>query len=64
MPDNKKLREKPDRLRVDINDRSELYSLTRRFPALPQRTLQKAIKNAGPMRKNVISWLEKYGHNF
>jgi len=60
MPDNKKLTGKADRRKVDLDDPAEVEVLHRKFPALSHRAIRSAIKNAGPERKNIISWLKTH----
>lgn len=53
MADNKKLKGKPDRLRVAGGDNSELEYLHRQFPTLSHAQVKKIVKQKGPMRKNI-----------
>lgn len=59
MSDNKKYRGIKDRNRVDQHDPSEVEWLHRQFPQLSHQTVQKAIHTAGPLRKNILQYLEK-----
>lgn len=59
MADNKKLKGKPDRMRVDIHDTSETQRLYKQFPHLSRQAVTGAIQAAGPMRSNIIAYLRK-----
>ncbi len=58
MADNKQLKTKQDRLRVDANDPNEVEYLHRQFPKKYHQQIVDAIKVAGPMRANIIRYLE------
>jgi len=57
--DSKKEIGKQDRLRVDINDPSEVEYLHRQFPEFTHEQVKEAIKTAGPMRIDIVDYLEK-----
>lgn len=59
MPDNKKATGKQDRIRVDANDKSEVEYLHSRFPKLSHQAVYGAIGAAGPMRKDIVAYMEK-----
>lgn len=54
MADNKKLKGKADRIRVAINDPSEIEYMHRQFPHLSHQAISGAIRAVGPMRKDII----------
>ena len=57
MPDNKEYTGKQDRLRVDAHDPSEVEYLHQQYPWLSHDKIKKAIKAAGPMRKDIEKYL-------
>ncbi|HMJ48801.1 MAG TPA: DUF3606 domain-containing protein [Ferruginibacter sp.] len=59
MSDNKKLKSKQDRIRVDGKDPSEVAYLRKQFPGISTRALTGAIRAAGPLRKDIIKYLQK-----
>ena len=59
MSDDKKNIGKQDDIRVDSNDPSEVEYLHKQFPKLSHEQIKAAIKAAGPMRKDIIAYLEK-----
>jgi hypothetical protein len=59
MSDNKSNTGKQDDIRVDLNDASEVEYLHRQFPGKTHDEIKKAIKEAGPMRKDIIAYLQK-----
>lgn len=59
MSDNKKNVGKQDDIRVDSNDASEVEYLHRKFPNFSHEEIKKAIKAAGPLRADIIEYLEK-----
>jgi Protein of unknown function (DUF3606) len=62
MTDNKNIRGRADRLKVDINDPGEVETLHKKFPVLSHTTIRTAIKTAGPMRKDVLIYLKRLLH--
>ncbi|HMC99277.1 MAG TPA: DUF3606 domain-containing protein [Ferruginibacter sp.] len=61
MSDNKTNVGKQDRDRIDANDPSEVEYVHSLFPELEHSQIVDAIKEKGPMRKNVMEYLkEKY----
>ena len=59
MSDNKNQQGKQDDLRVDANDPNEVEYLHRKFPAKSHEEIRKAIKEKGPLRKDIEAWLQK-----
>ena len=59
MSDNKQNKGKQDDIRVDVNDPSEVEYLHRKFPNKSQEEIKKAIKEKGPMRKDIEEYLRK-----
>ena len=59
MSDNKTNKGKQDDIRVDSNDSSEVEYLHQQFPNKTHDQIKEAIKAAGPMRKDIIAYLEK-----
>ena len=59
MSDNKQNTGKQDDIRVDSNDPSEVEYLHRKFPDKSHEEIKKAIKEKGPIRKDIIAFLEK-----
>jgi hypothetical protein len=59
MSDNKKNVGKQDDIRVDSNDPSEVEYLHRQFPEKTHEEIKKAIKEKGPIRKDIIEDLKK-----
>lgn len=57
MADNKNLKTKQDRIRVDSKDKSEVEYLHSRFPKLSHQAIYGAIRAAGPMRKDIVLYL-------
>lgn len=53
MPDDKKNTGKQDDIRVDANDPSEVEYLHSRFPERTHEEIKEAIRNYGPLRKNI-----------
>ncbi len=59
MPDDKNKNSYQDRLKVDLNDPSEVEYLHTQFPELEHSQVVDAIKEAGPERKKIIEHLKK-----
>ena len=59
MTDNKKLKGKQDRIRVAAKQKSEIAYLHSRYPLLTRRQIIAAVKSAGPMRRNIVKYLDK-----
>ena len=59
MSDNKQKIGKQDDIRVDSNDASEVEYLHRQFPNKSHEEIKKAIKEKGPLRKDIIEYLNK-----
>ena len=57
MADNKTKQGKQDDIRVDSNDPSEVEYLHQQFPKKEHQEIVKAIKEAGPMRADIIRHL-------
>jgi hypothetical protein len=60
MADDKKNVGKQDDIRVDSQDPSEVEYLHQQFPSKTHQEIKDAIKKAGPMRNEVIKYLN--GH--
>jgi len=60
MADDKKNVGKQDDIRVDSQDPSEVEYLHQQFPAKTHEQIKDAIKKAGPLRKDIITYLK--GH--
>lgn len=58
MPDNKTNTGKQDDIRVDSNDASEVEYLHRQFPSKTHEEIKEAIRKAGPMRADIIRYLQ------
>ena len=58
MPDNKNIVTQQDRLRVDSNDPNEVEYLHRQFPKKHHQHIVDAIKVAGPMRADIVRYLQ------
>lgn len=59
MADNKKSVGKQDRIRVDSMDPSEVEYLHRQFPGLSHQAVSGAVRAAGPLRKDIVAYLNK-----
>ena len=59
MSDNKNIKGKQDRIRVDSKDGSEVEYLHSKYPNLSHRAIKSAVKCAGPMRNNIEKYLKK-----
>jgi hypothetical protein len=59
MADDKKNVGKQDDIRVDATDRSEVEYLHQQFPNKTHQEIRDAIKQAGPMRADIIAYLER-----
>lgn len=59
MADNKQNTGKQDDIRVDSNDPSEVEYLHRQFPNKTHEEIKKAIKDAGPLREDIIKQLDE-----
>jgi hypothetical protein len=57
MSDNKTKTGKQDDIRVDSNDPSEVEYLHRQFPNKTHDEIKKAIKERGPVRKEIEEFL-------
>jgi len=53
MSDDKTNRGRPDKLRVDINDKSEVEYLHQQFPNKSHEEVVDAIRRYGPMREDI-----------
>ena len=58
MSDNKNIVSQQDRIRIDVNDRSEVEYVHSLFPELEHEQIVDAIKEKGPIRKNVMEYLK------
>jgi hypothetical protein len=59
MSDNKTNVGKQDDIRVDLNDPSEVEYLHRQYPNKTHQEIKDAIKAKGPLRKDIVSYLNK-----
>ena len=59
MPDNKDQTGQQDRIRVDSNDPSEVEYLHKQYPTMSHQQILDAIRIAGPLRADIIAWLDK-----
>jgi hypothetical protein len=58
MSDNKTNVGQQDRTRIDANDPAEVEYVHRQFPHLKHEQVLEAIKNKGPIREDVIKFLQ------
>ena len=58
MSDNKSNTSQQDRVRIDINDASEVEYVHQQFPELEHEQVVEGIRAAGPIRKNVMEYLK------
>ena len=59
MSDNKKYTGKQNRIRVDSKDASEVEYLHSKFPNLSHQAISGAVRAAGPMRKDIVNYLNR-----
>jgi hypothetical protein len=59
MPDNKNIASQQDRIKIDINDPSEVEYVHSLFPELEHEQIVRAIQEKGPMRKKVMEYIKK-----
>ena len=59
MSDNKQFTGKADRDRVSASEPYEVEDLHQKYPSLTHQEVLDAIKAAGPMRKDIIAYLDK-----
>lgn len=59
MPDDKKNTGRQDDIRVDVNDKSEVEYLHQQFPNKTHEQIVEAIKEAGPIRADIIEYLQR-----
>ena len=57
--DNKSATNKQDSIRVDRSDPSEVEYLHQQYPGKTHEEIKTAINKAGPMRKDVIEYLNR-----
>lgn len=57
MSDDKTKVGQQDRLRVDVNDESEVEYLHRQFPEYSHSEIKDAVKNKGPLREDIVNYL-------
>jgi hypothetical protein len=58
MSDNKTNTGQQDRIRVDANDPSEVEYLHSQFPEKTHQQIKDAIKEKGPLRKDIEAYLK------
>ncbi len=61
MSDNKKNVGTQDDNRVDANDPSEVEYLHQQFSSKSHEEIKEAIKAAGPLRKDIVKYLQGSG---
>jgi hypothetical protein len=59
MADDKMNVGKQDDIRVDANDPSEVEYLHQQFPNKTHQEIKDAIESAGPIRADIIAYLQK-----
>ncbi|MGN6416381.1 MAG: DUF3606 domain-containing protein [Pseudobacter sp.] len=59
MSDNKQNTGKQDDIRVDAKDPSEVEYLHRQFPGKSHEEIRQAIEKAGPLRVNIVAYLQR-----
>lgn len=59
MADNKKARDGRDRSKVDSKDPGEVEYVHSRRPDLSHQAISGAIRAAGPVRKDIMAYLDK-----
>jgi hypothetical protein len=59
MADDKKNTGRQDDIRVDVNDKSEVEYLHQQFPNKTHQQILEAIKEAGPIRADIIEYLQR-----
>lgn len=62
MPDNKSKRGEPDRSRVSANEPYEVQHIARKV-GLPPELVRNVIRQEGPMRSDVESYLNRMKRN-
>jgi hypothetical protein len=63
MSDNKTIRDGRDRSKIDINDASEVEFVHQQFPHLSHEDIVAAIKEKGPSRQAVMTYLNSKRKN-
>ena len=58
MPDNKNIKDRRDSTRIDANDASEVEYVHEQFPNLTHQQVKDAIIEKGPMREDVMKYLD------
>jgi hypothetical protein len=61
MSDNKNKVGTQDDIRVDSEDPGEIEFLHRQFPEKTHDEIKEAIKTAGPLRVNIVAYLQRKG---
>ena len=59
MTDNKKYIVTQDDINVDSKDKNEVEFLHQQFPDKPLEEIKEAIKTAGPLRVNIVAYLQR-----
>lgn len=59
MSDNKKVKDKRDRSKIDSKDPSEVEYAHQQVPGLKHEQVVKAVKSKGPSREKVMDNLKK-----
>ncbi len=59
MSDNKDIRDRRDRSRIDLNDRRVVSYVRQQYPWFSAEEVKAAIRDKGPDRKSVIRYLDQ-----
>jgi hypothetical protein len=61
MADDKMKTGRQDDIRVDSNDPNEVEYLHRQYPSKTHEQIREAIKKAGPLRADIVKYLNGSG---
>jgi uncharacterized protein (DUF433 family) len=61
MSDSKQNVGQQDRIRIDANDKSEVEYVHQQYPHLSHQQVLEAIRSKGPIREDVINYLNSLG---
>lgn len=59
MADDKSNTGKQDDIRVDVNDPNEVEYIHRQFPRFTHEQIVEAIRAKGPIRSDIIAYLQR-----
>lgn len=59
MSDNKELRDRRDRSKIDLNDPNEVSYVSQQYPWFSAEEVKTAIREKGPDRRTVIDYLDQ-----